>query len=32
VGTVRALFDAGAVLPPDPEALEPSEAVLEVLP
>jgi ankyrin repeat protein len=32
VGTVRALLDAGAHLPPDPEALEPSDAVLEVLP
>ena len=32
VGTVRALLDAGAVLPPHPEALEPSDAVLEVLP
>ena len=32
VGTVRALLDAGANLPPDPEALEPSDAVLEVLP
>src|SRR5215471_19114724 len=32
VGTVQALLDAGAVLPPDPEALEPSDAVLEVLP
>jgi ankyrin repeat protein len=32
VGTVRALLDAGADLPPDPEALEPSDAVLEVLP
>jgi len=32
VGTVRALLDSGASLPPDPEALEPSEAVLEVLP
>jgi ankyrin repeat protein len=32
VGTVRALLDAGAALPPDPEALEPSDAVLEVLP
>jgi len=32
VGTVRALLDAGAALPNDPEALEPSDAVLEVLP
>jgi ankyrin repeat protein len=32
VGTVRALLDAGAALPPDPEALEPSDAVLEMLP
>lgn len=32
VGTVRALLDDGAALPPDPEALEPSDAVLEVLP
>jgi ankyrin repeat protein len=32
VGTVRALLEAGAVLPNDPEALEPSDAVLEVLP
>ena len=32
VGTVRALLDAGAALTPDPEALEPSDAVLEVLP
>jgi len=32
VGTVRALLEAGAVLPPHPEALEPSDAVLEVLP
>jgi hypothetical protein len=32
VGTVRALLDAGAALPPDPEELEPSDAVLEVLP
>jgi hypothetical protein len=31
VETVQALVQAGAVLPPDPEALEPSEAVLEVL-
>jgi len=32
VGTVRALLGAGAALPQDPEALEPSDAVLEVLP
>ncbi len=32
VGTVRALLEAGAVLPSHPEALEPSDAVLEVLP
>jgi len=32
VGTVRALLDAGAALPPDPEAFEPSDPVLEVLP
>jgi ankyrin repeat protein len=32
VATVRALLDAGAALPPDPEALEPSDAVLEMLP
>jgi hypothetical protein len=32
VSTVRALLGAGAVVPPDPEALEPSDAVLEVLP
>jgi hypothetical protein len=32
VGTVQALLDAGATLPPHAEALEPSEAVLEVLP
>lgn len=32
VSTVHALLDAGAVLPPDPEALEPSDEVLEVLP
>lgn len=31
-GTVRALLAAGAVLPPHPEKLEPSDAVLEVLP
>jgi hypothetical protein len=32
VGTVRALLDAGATLPPHAEDLEPSDAVLEVLP
>ncbi|HET6169456.1 MAG TPA: ankyrin repeat domain-containing protein [Terracidiphilus sp.] len=32
VGTIHALLEAGAVLPQDPEALEPSDAVLEVLP
>ena len=32
MGTVRALLQAGAAPPPDPEALEPSDAVLEVLP
>ena len=32
VGTVRALLEAGAAVPHDPEALEPSDAVLEVLP
>lgn len=32
VGTVRALLEAGAILPKDPEALEPSDAVLEMLP
>jgi ankyrin repeat protein len=32
VSTVRSLLDAGALVPPDPEALEPSDAVLEVLP
>lgn len=32
VGTIRALLEAGAVLPHDPEALEPSDPVLEVLP
>ena len=31
-GTVSALLEAGAVVPPEPEALEPSDAVLEVLP
>ncbi len=32
VGTVRALLEAGSVLSPDAEALEPSDAVLEMLP
>jgi Ankyrin repeats (3 copies)/Ankyrin repeat len=32
VGTIRALLDAGAVVPPHAEELEPSEAVLEMLP
>jgi ankyrin repeat protein len=32
VGTIRALLDAGATLPPHTEELEPSDAVLEVLP
>jgi len=32
VGTVRALLEAGAILPPHAEELEPSEAVLEILP
>jgi ankyrin repeat protein len=32
VGTVRALLEAGATLPPHAEDLEPSDAVLEVLP
>lgn len=32
VGTVRALLEAGAIVPPNAEDLEPSEAVLEVLP
>jgi hypothetical protein len=31
VGTVEALLEAGAVVPPEAEALEPSEAVREVL-
>ncbi len=31
-GTVRALLDAGAVVPPHAEDLEPSDAVLEMLP
>jgi ankyrin repeat protein len=32
VGTIRALLESGAVMPAHPEALEPSDAVLEVLP
>jgi hypothetical protein len=32
VGTVRALLEAGAAIPPHAEELEPSDAVLEVLP
>jgi hypothetical protein len=32
VGTIRALLQAGATLPPHAEDLEPSEAVLELLP
>lgn len=32
VGTIRALLEAGATVPPHAEELEPSEAVLEVLP
>jgi ankyrin repeat protein len=32
VGTVRALLEAGAALPPDPEQSEPSDEVLELLP
>ncbi len=32
VGTIRALLEAGAALPPHAEELEPSEAVLEMLP
>jgi len=32
VNTIRALLAAGAEVPPDPEALEPSDVVLEVLP
>jgi hypothetical protein len=32
VGTIRALLAAGAVLPPHAEKLEPSDAVLEILP
>jgi ankyrin repeat protein len=32
VGTIRAMLEAGATLPPHAEELEPSEAVLEMLP
>jgi hypothetical protein len=32
VGTVQALLEAGAVVPPNAEDLEPSDAVLKVLP
>jgi ankyrin repeat protein len=32
VGTVKALLEAGSEIPPCPEDLEPSEAVLEMLP
>lgn len=32
VGTVRALLDAGAIIPQNAESLEPSDAVLEMLP
>ena len=32
VGTVRALLEAGSILSPDAEAMEPSDAVLEMLP
>jgi hypothetical protein len=32
VGTIRALLEAGATIPPGAEELEPSEAVLEMLP
>ena len=32
VGTIRALLDAGATLPLHAEELEPSDAMLEVLP
>jgi hypothetical protein len=32
VGTVRELLHAGAILPPNAEELEPSDAVLEALP
>lgn len=31
IGTVQALVEAGAVVPPSAEELEPSEAVMEVL-
>jgi hypothetical protein len=31
-GTVQALLEAGAILPPNPEELEPSDAVLNLLP
>jgi len=32
VGTIRALLNAGAILPPHADELEPSDAVLEMLP
>jgi hypothetical protein len=32
VGTVQALLAAGAIVPPHAEELEPSDAVLELLP
>jgi Ankyrin repeats (3 copies) len=32
IGTIRALLEAGAAMPANAEALEPSDAVLEVLP
>jgi Ankyrin repeat/Ankyrin repeats (3 copies) len=32
VATIRTLLEAGALMPPHPEELEPSDAVLEVLP
>lgn len=32
VGTVRALLDAGAIIPENAESLEPSDAILEMLP
>lgn len=32
VGTVRALLEAGAIMPPHAEELEPSDAVLEMIP
>lgn len=32
IGTIRALLEAGAALPPHAEELEPSDAVLEMLP